>query len=847
MGVIQLNTQNTSASVGGTGTGKIHARSKARPILLQFFVTLSIMLMFFGSLLLPSTHIGSQARPLAEELQSDSASRDYTPWVNDRFIFPWSPIDPLYEQEDNEDDYGWGMRNEAGQRDNDRMPGVSRYGDSFISDMGVLMISSYDWDNHIQLILRDGFMFTDAFQLDYPYNLLDFTLITVYNGVDLTKTKTCDWPINVDCDYNDDAYHQTMTGAKCYAFDLNPKVALNEIKLQLPPVELKSVMKMNRNNEAQCTELPMSTSPTEEGYELSLDGSTMTVRAKPVAGWTTAIEINFMHYAFTCDENDQFRTIGKYPEEVPYTPHLQHVTDKVLWEGDLSPSGGASRYDGRILYTTRDLWLWGGTIEMLSSGRSMVLRSTIAEGYIDKNGNGIPDLADDCDGGYVLGQGYTNGNGGGDDQEVAHGIDTAWFSCVLTGDAVWGFYGSEFFGFVHRDLMISSYDDNNHISITDMSDGDDTREVTLDAWEDYMAVNTFVEDTWCAGDDAGDSYELQSYGLLSNTDWTNKTQAATAMNSPMVKRAIDSGNNFEADWVLIKSDKPVTIFGGMWDNNWHTEAFGPRGSQYLVPFSQGMTITGLAKEAHVVLDFQDTNEGDKKLTIEPGAQWTYESMGCCPFSNNYVGEIVWVEIRSDQPIRVELWQANDDNAFDNCDMVTFRPGFDYYPAEQKWDVAIHHRAIIYITALEDDTTVGWTGTWVNSKPLECTLSKYQFYRVVMDEDENYDGCNDDDTQADNEDELEGDIQMMTVSADKDVMVNVRYNRDYSCEPHDMELAISINPTIQTASTEYPYFLPLLISSIMVTDLALVGTGRRGIAGVLGLVHRIYPMPKRLGK
>jgi hypothetical protein len=27
----------------------------------------------------------------------------------------------------------------------------------------------------------------------------------------------------------------------------------------------------------------------------------------------------------------------------------------------------------------------------------------------------------------------------------------------------------------------------------------------------------------------------------------------------------------------------------------------------------------------------------------------------------------------------------------------------------------------------------------------------------------------------------------------------------------------------------------------------VGTGRRGIAGVLGLVHRIYPMPKRIGK
>ena len=120
------------------------------------------------------------------------------------------------------------------------------------------------------------------------------------------------------------------------------------------------------------------------------------------------------------------------------------------------------------------------------------------------------------------------------------------------------------------------------------------------------------------------------------------------------------------------------------------------------------------------------------------------------------------------------------------------------------------------------------------------------HRVVMDSNEDYDGDCADDTEADNEDELEGDIHMMSISADKNVLVEVRYGRDYSCEPQDMDLAISINPTIQRASMEYPYFIPLLISTLMVTDLALVGTGRRGIAGVLGLVHRNYPMPKKLG-
>ncbi|NIS12112.1 MAG: hypothetical protein GWN18_08675, partial [Thermoplasmata archaeon] len=99
-------------------------------------ITLAIMLMLFGSLLLPATRIGSQDTPLSEEMSSERQSSTYTPFVNDRFIFYWSPIDALYEQEDEEDEYGWGMRNNAGQRNNDRMAGVNRYGDSPISDMG---------------------------------------------------------------------------------------------------------------------------------------------------------------------------------------------------------------------------------------------------------------------------------------------------------------------------------------------------------------------------------------------------------------------------------------------------------------------------------------------------------------------------------------------------------------------------------------------------------------------------------------------------------------------------------------------------------------------------------------
>jgi hypothetical protein len=722
-----------------------------------------------------------------------------------------------------------------------------------MSDMGVLAISSYDWDNKVQIILRDGFIFTEAFQADYPFNVIDFSLILTYNGCDLTKTPTNQWPINVDCD-GDQNYDQTQTGKRHYLFDLDPNVPMNEVKLQIPEdAKIKSVCKVQRGTDNY--EYLNKNSGGQEGYEYDPNEGVMTVRATPSYGSSTAVRVNFEYTCFICCEQDEFRTIGGYPDRLPYSPHLKRVFDYELWSSDrlpnkvMSPSGGGSRYSHQMLYTTRDLWLWGGTVEVISTGRTMVMESTVAEAWIDKNGNGIPDVQDDCDGSYVVGEGWVGGTGGGDDCEVAHGIDNAWFANELSADAVWSFYGDEFYGFVHRDMMIASYDDENEITIVDFDEdgeSDDSRTITLDAWENFMWVSNFVQDTWCGGDDAGDNYELQSYGLLRYTDWSDPVAAQEAMNSPPIQRAIDSGN-FESDWVLVKSKHPVTIYGGIWDNNWHMQIYGPLGSRYYIPYAVGLTITGLDREAHVNIDFQDTTDKDTEVTISPGEEWTLMSMSCCPFSNNYVAEIEWAEITSDHPIRVELWKSNDDNAFDNTQMAVFEKGFDYHPASEVWHLALHHRAQVYIVALEDDTQVGWTGTWINEKPMECTLDQYQLFRIVMDSDEDYDGNNNDDSEPDNEDELEGDIQMIHIHADKEVIVEVRYGRDYSCEPQDMDIKLSINPTIQRASMEYPYFIPLLISSIMVTDLALVGTGRRGIAGVLGLVHRNYPMPKQLGK
>ena len=271
----------------------------------------------------------------------------------------------------------------------------------------------------------------------------------------------------------------------------------------------------------------------------------------------------------------------------------------------------------------------------------------------------------------------------------------------------------------------------------------------------------------------------------------------------------------------------------MWDNNFHTQAYGSLGSRYYVPMSTAITITGLEIEAHVEIDFDDTTVGDDDFTIAPGEQRTIRSMSPRPFSNNYVGECEWVRIISDWPIRVEVWMANDDNAFDETQISTFKEGFDYYPAMQNWDLAIHHRCIVYIIALEDNTKVGWDGTWLDDDPLEATLDKYEIYRIVVDTNEDYDGDGDDDTELDDEDELEAVIQMMTINAEKDVLLQIRYARDYSCEPQDMDLVLSTKPTLQKATTGDPFWmLPFVLSILLAIDIGLVSVGGKCIVGSL---------------
>lgn len=788
---------------------RIKPPSENRPsfgnMIKTYFTVLFIMMMLFGILLLPSTHVIAYENGLIEEVVEDKKTSTYTPFVNNEFTFYWSPIDPLYDQADTEQNCPWGIDNNHneddnnGQTDGEERRGISFYGDSWISDEGAISVSSYDDDNDITITLMKGHIFTQQFKDAYPANTIHGWWGGIYRA-DGNPDNDRDGLVNEDP--VDDDGDGSNNEDRADGVDNDGDGLIDEDTGGKEDDNDGDWVDLNFNNQYDSGE------PGVDEDSIYDDNDDQNGRA---------------------DREDQNLDRSKWridlydPARAPLnSPDLEKVENYELWTGSMD------QYEGKIFYTSNAkdpdcLWIWDGVIKVESSKRVTVQKFTVTDGYIDKNENGIPDLQDDVD---------PDDNNG--DYEVAHGVDTEWFANGMSDDAIWAFYGDEFCGFVHRDLMIASYDDDNNIEIIDLDedgDSDDSREFTLDTWENYQCVSTFVEDTWCGGDDAGDNNELD-YNRYFNIDWTDEAAAREAMDSDLIKRAVDSGN-FEADWVVVKSDKPVTIYGGIWDNNFHTQTYGFLGSRYYVPMSTAITITGLEREAHVDIDFDDTSEGDDQLTIQPGEQHTIKCMLARPFSNNYIAEVAWVRIISDWPIRVEIWMANDDNAFDETQISTFKEGYDFYPANEKWDLAIHHRCLVYIIALKDDTSVGWDGTWLDNQPSGATLDKYEIYRIVVDSNEDYNGDERDDTEPDNQDELESVMQMVHVNADKDVMLEVRYARDYSCEPQDMDIVLSTNPSFQRVTTGDSFWtLPFILSILLGIDIILAAAGGTGIVGTL---------------
>ncbi|MCK5559592.1 MAG: hypothetical protein KAJ51_03325, partial [Thermoplasmata archaeon] len=154
----------------------------------MYATILFIVMMLFGILLLPSTQVMAHDKGLIEEITAGKKLSTYTPFVNNEFIFYWSPIDPLYEQADTEINCPWGIENglndddNNGQTNDEDRRGITFYGDSYISNEGVIAIGSYDKNNKITVTLEKGHLFTENFKSDFPENTIHSWEGNVFNG-----------------------------------------------------------------------------------------------------------------------------------------------------------------------------------------------------------------------------------------------------------------------------------------------------------------------------------------------------------------------------------------------------------------------------------------------------------------------------------------------------------------------------------------------------------------------------------------------------------------------------------------------------------------------------------------
>lgn len=507
---------------------------------------------------------------------------------------------------------------------------------------------------------------------------------------------------------------------------------------------------------------------------------------------------------------DKYVNITGIIDDRPVGPEIIRVdSPTLLWKGALG------KWEGKILYTSDDLALYDGTLRVKSSGRISILETTVTDGYIDWNGNGIADPLD-------------TDPENADDSEVAHGIDTAWFANGLSDDAMWSFYGSEFFGFVHRDLVIAAYDDNTQVTVTDMSDGDDNFKVTLDSWENYVYGASHVS-TQNNGDNdntAGDD--------LNGLDINDPDDMA------IIESAIDHGHNFEADFVHLKSSHPVTLIGGLFDNNLHSVIYGQLGRRFNVPVPTGLQITAEEPETSVDIIFKDHSVHHEVRLENAGDTYQITAPFSRSQSNNFVMEAAWARIDSQHPIRVEVWQANDDNAFDMTQEPDMREGVAY-PLAQSWSLHLHHRAIVYITSLVDNNKVGWSGDFLEGSSNSFTLGQYETRRIIVDEYEDYDGDGDNDILPDNQEELEkmGAGFKLWLKGSDELMVKVRYGADYSCEPQDANMVLSYRPILYDANLSPVYILPPITAIFLAMDVAVTAAfGFGPMVSFLGNPRRV---------
>lgn len=183
----------------------------------------------------------------------------------------------------------------------------------------------------------------------------------------------------------------------------------------------------------------------------------------------------------------------------------------------------------------------------------------------------------------------------GSSQPNSYGVDG------YSDDAFYSYFGTRIVLWVPRDLFIASYFDNTHIKIIDMSEGDDTFELTLNKG-----------DVWFHG--MGDKRTYYGYYTYYYYDYSESAEPSY----------------FENDIVRVEADKPVTIIGGYISNDMVGVVKGYAYTKYVFPFFGHFSISPLFNDTNinVTLKFYNATsesfEVFKTLSLNLDANESYE-------------------------------------------------------------------------------------------------------------------------------------------------------------------------------------------------------------------------------
>ena len=168
-------------------------------------------------------------------------------------------------------------------------------------------------------------------------------------------------------------------------------------------------------------------------------------------------------------------------------------------------------------------------------------------------------------------------------------------------DAFYSYFGTYVVLWVPRDLFIAAYFNDTHVKVIDTSEGDDSFELTLNEGE-----------VWFHG--MGDQRTYYGYYTYSYYD-TSESEGPSF---------------FENDIVRIIADKPVTILGGYFSNDFFGMVKGYEYKEYVFPFFSRFTITPLYNDTNVnvTLKFYNATSEDfevyKTFSLNLDANDSYE-------------------------------------------------------------------------------------------------------------------------------------------------------------------------------------------------------------------------------